>query len=74
VLITLKLILELCVVKPKTDLQLTYAGAAGHWRIAAYVQNVEDHAVRSADFTLLGHVFSDFNPPRLFGVRVSYRY
>jgi iron complex outermembrane receptor protein len=56
----------------KTDLQLTYATAAGRWRIAAYVQNVENRAVRNADFTLLGHVYSDFNPPRMFGVRVSY--
>ena len=58
----------------KSDLQLTYASAAEHWRIAAYVQNVEDHAVRNADFTLFGNVYSDFNPPRIFGARVSYRY
>jgi iron complex outermembrane recepter protein len=58
----------------KTDLQLTYATAAEHWRIAAYVQNVENRAVRNADFTLLGNVYSDFNPPRMFGMRVSYHY
>jgi iron complex outermembrane receptor protein len=57
----------------KTDLQLTYA-ATEHWQVAAYVQNVEDRAVRSSDFSLLGHVYSDFNPPRIFGMRVSYRY
>jgi iron complex outermembrane recepter protein len=58
----------------KTDLQLTYASAAEHWRVAAYVQNVENRAVRTADFTLQGHVYSDFNPPRMFGVRWSYHY
>jgi len=58
----------------KTDLQLTYASAAEHWRIAAYVQNVEDRAVRNSDFTLFGNAYSDFNPPRIFGVRVSYHY
>jgi len=57
----------------KTDLQLTYA-APEHWRVAAYVQNVENRAVRSSDFTLLGNVYSDFNAPRVFGVRASYRY
>jgi len=58
----------------KTDLQLTYASAAARWRVVAYVQNVDNHAVRNADFTLVGHVYSDFNPPRMFGVRVSYHY
>jgi iron complex outermembrane recepter protein len=58
----------------KTDVQLTYASAAEHWRVAAYVQNVENRAVRTSDFTLRGNVFSDFNLPRIFGVRVSYQY
>jgi iron complex outermembrane receptor protein len=58
----------------KSDVQLTYASPDEHWRVAAYVQNVEDRAVRNSDFTLLGNVYSDFNPPRLFGVRVAYHY
>jgi iron complex outermembrane receptor protein len=57
----------------KTDLQLTYA-APEHWRVAAYMQNAENRAVRTSDFTLQGRVYSDFNPPRMFGVRVSYQY
>jgi iron complex outermembrane receptor protein len=58
----------------KSDAQLTYASPDEHWRVAAYVQNIEDRAVRNSDFTLLGNVYSDFNPPRLFGVRVAYHY
>ena len=58
----------------KTDAQLTYATAEDHWRIAAYVQNIENRAVRNADFTFLGNVYSDFGEPRIFGVRVSYQY
>ena len=57
-----------------SDLQLTYEGSEEHWRIAAYVQNVEDRAIRNADFTFLGNVYSDFNAPRTYGVRLSYRY
>ena len=57
-----------------SDLQLTYAGAEEHWQIAAYVRNVENHAIRNSEFTFLGNIYSDFGPPRMYGVRLSYRY
>lgn len=56
----------------KTDLSLTYADPSGRWKLAAYVDNLEDHAVRTGEFTGAG-VYSDFAPPRLFGVRISYQ-
>jgi len=58
----------------KTDVQLTYASAGEHWRVAAYVRNAEDRAIRNSDYTIFGQVYSDFNPPRVFGVRASYKY
>jgi iron complex outermembrane receptor protein len=58
----------------KTDVQLTYASAGDHWRVAAYVRNAEDRAIRNSDYTIFGQVYSDFNPPRIFGVRASYKY
>jgi iron complex outermembrane recepter protein len=58
----------------KTDLQLTYSDPSAHWKVQGYVQNVENHAVRNADFEIFGGVYSDFNPPRLYGIRASYKY
>jgi iron complex outermembrane receptor protein len=58
----------------KTDLQLTYTSTGGKWRAAAYVDNLEDHAVRNSDYSSGGIVFSDFNAPRTYGLRVSYQF
>lgn len=58
----------------KSNLQLTYADPMDRWHAAAYVDNLENHAVRNSDFSSGGVVFSDFGPPRTYGFRLSYRY
>jgi iron complex outermembrane receptor protein len=58
----------------KTDLQLTYSDPSAHWKVQGYVQNLENHAVRNSDFEIFGGVYSDFGPPRLYGIRASYKY
>jgi iron complex outermembrane recepter protein len=58
----------------KTDLNLTYTDPSRHWSVVAYVDNLEDHAVRTNEISAFGEVFSDYAPPRTFGVRGSYKY
>lgn len=58
----------------KTTLNLTYLAPGEHWRVAAYADNLEDDTVRSNGYGVLGHYFSDYRPPRTFGIRVSYEH
>jgi iron complex outermembrane receptor protein len=58
----------------KTDLNLTYMDPTRHWSVVAYVFNLEDRAVRTNEISAFGEVFSDYAPPRTFGVRGSYKY
>jgi iron complex outermembrane recepter protein len=58
----------------KTDAIVTYSDPSGHWRIQGYVNNLEGRAIRNGAFTVLGHYFSDYNLPRVYGARVSYQY
>jgi iron complex outermembrane receptor protein len=58
----------------KTDLQLRYTDPSTRWNVSAYVTNLENHPVRTGDYSGSNTVFSDFAPPRLFGVRVSYQW
>lgn len=55
----------------KTRLDLSYKTPDRHWLIDAYVDNLEDNAIRSAVFPLAGNYLSYYNPPRTFGVRLS---
>jgi iron complex outermembrane recepter protein len=57
----------------KTDLSLTFTDDAAHWNAAAFVENLENNAIRTNGAVALGYV-SDYAPPRLYGVRVSYKY
>lgn len=58
----------------KTDLRLTYIDPTGKWQVSAYVSNLENHAVRTGDYSGSGVVFSDFAPPRTYGARLAYKY
>lgn len=58
----------------KTNMELTYMDSTGDWKMQGYVNNLENKAVRNGGFTVIGHYFSDYNPPRTYGVRISYRY
>lgn len=58
----------------KTDLSLTYDHPGDHWSATAYVYNLEDEAVRNGGFPDVGFYLSDYNPPRIFGARVSYEF
>jgi iron complex outermembrane receptor protein len=57
----------------KTDLNLTYDAPGGRWQAAAFVHNLEDRRVRNYALTALGRYFSDYHPPRTYGVRIAYR-
>lgn len=58
----------------KTNLNLTYTDPTGHWKAAAFVDNLENKAIRTQGFVVVSHYFSDYAPPRTYGVRVSYEY
>jgi Aldehyde dehydrogenase family len=58
----------------KTDLTLTHMDPTGNWQVSGYVFNLENDAVRSGDYSGSGVVFSDFAPPRTYGVRLAYKY
>jgi len=57
----------------KTNLSLTYQDATRHWKGAAYVDNLEDKDVRNSGVVFFGYL-SDYNPPRTFGMRLTYEY
>ena len=56
----------------KTDLLLRYMDPTGHWSVDVYSYNLENNAVRTGDYSGSGVVFTDFGPPRTYGLRVSY--
>lgn len=58
----------------RSDVRLTYTNPGGNWDASAYVENLENHAIRNSDFSSGGLVFSDFGPPRTEGVRVAFRF
>ncbi len=58
----------------KTNLNVTYADPSRHWKLAAYVDNAGNKIVRDGAFAAVGHYYSDYDPPRTFGVRASYSY
>ena len=58
----------------KTDLRLTYEMPGAHWTVEGFVQNLEDKAVRVAEYAASSYLLSYYAPPRRFGVRVAYKY
>ncbi len=58
----------------KANFNLEYADATGRWKASAYVVNAANRAVRNGSFTVIGQYLSDYDPPRLFGARLSYKY
>jgi len=72
----------------KTDLSIRYEAAEGNWTIEAFVQNLEDKAIKTdiqnigassngtptSAPTNLGNWVAFYNPPRTYGARVSYSF
>ena len=58
----------------KTDMSLTYDDPTGHWDLAAYVDNLENNAIRTGDFASQNIVYSEYGAPRTYGLRFSVRY
>lgn len=58
----------------KTNLNLSYAAPGKNWSAEAFVYNLENGRVRNYALTALGRYFSDYDAPRTYGVRISYRY
>jgi iron complex outermembrane recepter protein len=58
----------------KTSLRLTYNSASDQWMIQAYVDNLEDNAVRIGWDAVFETYNSYYAPPRTFGLRATYRY
>jgi iron complex outermembrane recepter protein len=58
----------------KTDLSLKYEDKSAHWSVEGYSTNLEDRAVRNHAYTVASYYFSDYAPPREFGLRVAYTY
>ena len=55
----------------KSSVDITYKSSSGKWSIDAFGDNLENHAIRSAQFVLAGTYLSYYDPPRTYGVRVS---
>lgn len=58
----------------KTDFKLTYESVGGHWTIDAFVQNIENRAVRVAEYGTGSALLSYYAPPRRYGLRVAFKY
>jgi outer membrane receptor protein involved in Fe transport len=58
----------------KTNLNLEYGDQTGRYKVDAYVDNLENKVVRNGAFSVLGQYRRDYNPPRTYGVRVSFKY
>ncbi len=58
----------------KTNASLTWTDPTGRWKVAGYIDNIENKAVRSGDWASGGQVYSDYAAPRTFGARVSWQY
>ncbi len=58
----------------KTDLTVTWTDPTEQWQVAAYVNNLENNYVRTGDWASSGEVYSDYAPPRTWGVRASWHY
>jgi iron complex outermembrane recepter protein len=59
-----------------SDLYLTYEPSAGHWRLTAFVRNLENAVVfRDAEESQYAAAYAyQFQPPRLFGARLAYNW
>ena len=58
----------------KSDLDITYTTPDQKWSLSAYVYNVENNIVRNSDYSGPNTVFSDFGPPRTWGVRAAAKF
>lgn len=58
----------------KTDLTLTYADPSDKWKVQGFVYNIENNIVRNGMFNVTSNLYSDYQPPRLYGLRVSLNY
>jgi len=58
----------------KVDLRLAYENSSRNWTAEAFVYNLSNTLVRSNGFTSLTRYESGYDPPRTYGVRLSYRY
>jgi iron complex outermembrane recepter protein len=55
----------------KSSVDITYKSPSGKWSIDVFGENLEDKAIRSAQFVLAGTYLSYYDPPRTYGLRVS---
>jgi iron complex outermembrane receptor protein len=58
----------------KTTMSLTYTDPSKRWNLSAYVDNLENNAIRSGDFASQNIVYSEYGSPRTFGARLSFQY
>ena len=59
----------------KLDGNIDYEGAGGMWNVQAFVRNAANKLVRdSANVLVPGTYLSDFEPPRTYGIRASYKF
>jgi iron complex outermembrane recepter protein len=58
----------------KTNALITYSDPSRHWKLQAYVYNVENHIERDYGAAFLGSYASGYDAPRTYGARVSYQY
>lgn len=58
----------------KSNARIAYTDPSGSWNIQGFINNIENRRIRSNSFTLIGGYYSDYAPPRTYGMRLSYKY
>jgi iron complex outermembrane receptor protein len=58
----------------KTDLTLDYTSSSGAYNVEAFVFNVENKRVVNASAIFTGLVLNSYQAPRLYGVRIGYKF
>lgn len=58
----------------KTNLNLTFVDPSEHWKVSAYVDNLENKKVRNTGNTAVNSYFSDYHAPRTWGLRAGYEF
>jgi iron complex outermembrane receptor protein len=58
----------------RTDLRLTYETAGKHWTFEGFVTNLENRAVRVAEYAASSYLQSFYAPPRRYGLRAAFKY
>jgi iron complex outermembrane receptor protein len=58
----------------KVDFNLNYTDPTGQWSLDGYVHNLTNAVIRNGQQVLAGEYLNSYDPPRLYGARLSWHY